>query len=86
MFKFELGILAKEKIAGFEGVITGRAEYLTGCRKYAIQPQKLTKDGKTTDWEWVDESMVEVVKGKGFKKDPSGDEPGGPMKHLAPKA
>ncbi len=82
MFKFKLGIVAKDRVTGFKGLITGRAEYLTGCRKYAIQPQKLTKEGKSPDWEWFDEMMVAEVKGKKLKKEPS---EGGPMKHTPPK-
>lgn len=83
MFKFELGIVAKDKVTGFMGLVVGRAEYLTGCKKYALQPQKLTKDGKVPEWDWVDEMMMEVVKGKNFKK--ATKAPGGPMKFQPPK-
>ncbi|EPN30018.1 hypothetical protein A245_46208, partial [Pseudomonas syringae pv. actinidiae ICMP 19096] len=34
----ELGKKARDKISGFEGVITGRAQYLTGCDQYVLSP------------------------------------------------
>ena len=84
MFKVELGKIARDKVTGFKGIVMGRAEYLTGCKKYALQSQKLTKEGKSMDWEWFDEMMVVEVPGKKFKKGTDG--PGGPMRYLAPKA
>ena len=36
MFKFELGIMAKDRVSGFKGIIMVRAEYLTGCIKYGL--------------------------------------------------
>jgi len=83
MFKIELGKIAKDKITGFKGIVMGRAEYLTGCKKYAIQPQKLNKDNKPSDWEWFDEMNMEEVAGRGIKKEPS---VGGPMRFSPPKS
>lgn len=53
-FIFELGVKAKDKITGFEGIIIGRAEHITGCNTYGLKPKK-DKDGKMQDAEWVDE-------------------------------
>ena len=86
MFEFELGVVGKDRVSGFKGLIVGRAEYLTGCKKYALQPMKLTKEGKTPEVDWYDEMMVDIVKGKGIKKETKKDEPGGPMKFSPPKA
>jgi len=36
MFKHKLGIIAKDKITGFEGMVTSRVEFLTGCNRYCI--------------------------------------------------
>lgn len=39
IFKHKLGLKAKDKITGFEGIITARCEYLTGCNQYCLTPQ-----------------------------------------------
>ena len=64
-FIFELGVKAKDKITGFEGIITGRADHITGCNTYGLKP-KIDKDGKVQDCEWFDEGMITVT-GKGIK-------------------
>jgi len=58
MFTFELHEIVKDKVTGFAGVILGRTEYATGCNQYGVQPQKMTKEGKTPDWEWFDETRI----------------------------
>jgi hypothetical protein len=35
-FKFDLGVTVKDVIHGFEGVVTGRCQYLTGCTQYLV--------------------------------------------------
>lgn len=57
-----LGVKAKDKITGFEGTVTGRCEYLTGCNQVLIVPK--SKDGKAAEGAWFDEQRVEVLKGK----------------------
>jgi hypothetical protein len=65
MFKFELGLKVKDIITGFSGVITGRCEYLTGCRQYSISSNKLhSGDIKQV---WFDEDRLNPVKGKSMK-------------------
>lgn len=59
----ELGQKAKDKITGFKGILTGRAEYLYGCTQYVIVPE-VAKDGKMGDGQWFDEGRIEVL-GKG---------------------
>ena len=56
----KLGSLVKDTITGFEGIAVGRADYLFGCSRIAIQSATL-KDGKPIDQEWVDEQRVEVL-------------------------
>lgn len=60
----ELGTRAKDKITGFMGMITARTEYLNGCKRYLVQPEKLKKDGGTADAEWVDEEQLEILSSK----------------------
>jgi hypothetical protein len=58
MAKFpKLGIEVKDKITGLIGVITAKANYITGCDQYLVQPQG---DGtKYPDASWVDEGRLE---------------------------
>lgn len=60
IFKHELGLIAKEKITGFTGILTSRCEYLTGCNRYCIQPAML-KDGKPIDSIYFDEDQIEII-------------------------
>jgi len=61
-FKYELGLQAKDKITDFKGAITGRAQYLTGCDRYALQAK--SKDGAEGKCIWIDENAIQILKGK----------------------
>jgi len=61
MFKFELGTIAKDFVTGFEGMILGRTQYLTGCIQYGICPQRLKQDEAFPDWVWLDESRLRTI-------------------------
>lgn len=63
----KLGKLAKDKITGFEGIITSKHIYLTGCTQYGLQP-KIDKDGKVPDKNYFDEGRLEII-GDGFSSD-----------------
>lgn len=65
MFLHTLGDRARDKITGFEGVLTSRAEFLTGCNRYCVQPTEL-KDGKPIDGIYFDEAQIEIV-GEGLQ-------------------
>lgn len=56
------GKKAKDKITGFEGIIIGKIQYLTGCDQYGIAPE--AKDGKVNDTNWFDTGRV-VITGDG---------------------
>ncbi len=60
MFKHELGLMGKDKITGFTGIITARCEFLTGCSRYCLQPTEL-KDGKPIESIYFDEDQIAVV-------------------------
>ena len=64
-FIFKLGAKAKDKITGFDGIIIGRADHITGCNTYGLKP-KINKDGEIKEAEWFDEGMI-VITGKGIK-------------------
>ena len=81
-FKYENGDILKDKVTGLKGVVMVRAEYSTGCHHYGIQSEKL-ESGKPVDWEWLDQSRLELVKKNAvaFSFDtakPSGCFPSGP--------
>lgn len=60
--KIGLGDSAKDKITGFEGVVTGRAEYLTGCDQYVLQPKcKDDSSGSYPSAEWFDEGRLVLI-------------------------
>jgi hypothetical protein len=67
MFKHELGVIGKDKITGFKGVLTSRCEFLTGCNRYCIQPQEL-KEGKPIEGIYFDEEQIEII-GEGISKE-----------------
>ena len=62
-FKFELGVILKDKVTGFQGVTMARSQYYTGCNHYGLAPQNL-KDGRLQEWEWIDEVRLEIVRKK----------------------
>ena len=75
----ELGQNARDKITGFEGIITGRAEYLTGCTQFALAPKALP-DGSIRATEWFDEGRVEVMGTAITSADVAGPKNGGPQR------
>lgn len=93
-FKFELGDTARDLITGFQGVITGRAQYLTGCTQYLVQPpgQKVATSSKRStiavattikDSSWIDEARLDLVKAERVVLNVAPY--GGPQQHEAPK-
>ncbi|MCY1290512.1 hypothetical protein D9M70_396610 [compost metagenome] len=74
----ELGKRARDKITGFEGIVTGRAQYLTGCDQYVLAPP--AKDGNLSRGEWFDEGRLMVL-GDGIRpEEVAGVAPGGPQR------
>ncbi len=72
----ELGKRVRDKITGFEGILTGKAEYLYGCIQCCIVPA--AKDGKIEDAHWFDEGRIELVGPGILAEEVTGDKPGGP--------
>jgi hypothetical protein len=35
----------KDTITGYSGIVVARHEYLNGCLRFSLQPDKLDKDG-----------------------------------------
>jgi len=55
----KLGQKAKDKITGFEGILYGKASYLTGCDQYCLVPP--IKDGEIKLSQWFDEGRIEII-------------------------
>lgn len=60
-FVFENGRIVRDLITGFQGCVRSRADYLTGCNRYAVQQRELDKDGNRREWQWIDEDELELV-------------------------
>jgi hypothetical protein len=74
----QLGQRARDKVTGFEGVLTGMARYLYGCDQYCIVPA--VKEGELKDGHWFDEGRVEIL-GRGIlPEEVRVERPGGPQR------
>ncbi len=75
----ELGSKCRDKLTGFMGVAVARTQWLYGCERYTVQPEKLDKDGKVLDTVTFDEPQLEVLSVPSSKaKRSAAPDPGGP--------
>jgi hypothetical protein len=52
----------KDMITGFEGIVTGHADYVTGCDQYLVQPPvEKDKPGGFIEPRWFDEKRLEII-------------------------
>lgn len=58
--KIAMGQRVKDAITGFSGVVTGRAEYLTGCTQYLLTPS-VNERGEYVENRWFDEDRLEPM-------------------------
>ena len=57
MFKFPLSVAVVDKVTGFSGVITARAEYATTSpNRYLVE--NIDTTGRPVEW-WFDEDRLE---------------------------
>jgi len=79
MSEIKLGVTAKDKVTGFEGIVTSKVEYLTGCAQHGITPKAV--DGKTLPTEYFDVKRLEFVD-EGILQESVMDnaDPGGPSR------
>jgi len=75
----ELGDSVRDSVSGFTGIVTGMTEFLHGCFRCGVTPQKL-HDNKPIPAEWFDEPQLVVVKAKVIKVGKRDD--GGPMSSV----
>lgn len=60
----ELGQQGKDKITGYEGIITARIQYITGCDQYGLT-QKAIPGTTPLPTEYFDEGRIEIT-GRGI--------------------
>jgi len=69
MNKIELGDKVKDEITGFTGIAIAITEWLYGCRRVVVKPDRLDKEGKILESTEFDEPQLKVVKAKKIKKE-----------------
>lgn len=69
-----LGLKAKDKITGLEGVIDSVCFDLYGCIQASVKPVKLDDEGKIRDGYWVDVTRLEIKSGKRVMEVPNFNE------------
>lgn len=73
----KLGAHVRDTITGFEGIATGKSEFVNGCVSVAVTRTELSKDGEVKI-EWFDEQRIEVLKEGAFRPQASTATAGGP--------
>lgn len=58
--KYEFGVLAKDKITGYEGKIIAKSISVAGDIAYGLSP-KYAKESKDNNANWFDESRIEII-------------------------
>ena len=69
-----LGDRVKDIITGFEGIAVARTEWMFGCVRVSVQPEKL-KEGKQPESQVFDEPQLEIVKRKVIEHIPAKPKP-----------
>lgn len=69
-----MGRKGRDRITGFEGVVTGHCEYLTGCHQTLLIPPVDDK-GAARDGQWFDDQRIEILADAAIVLD-NGDTPG----------
>ena len=67
--KYNLGDLLQDKVSQFKGIVMGCTEYSTGCIHYGLAAQKTKEDGSSLDWEWFDQSRLDLIEKEAVKFD-----------------
>lgn len=64
---FSVGDVVREKVTGFEGIITTRTQWISGCYTISVQPQGLNKDGEPFASHAFEEPDCTLVKARNEK-------------------
>lgn len=69
-----MGLKVREKITGFEGIVTGYCIYISGCNQALVAPAT-DENGKHVEAMWWDEQRLDVIGTDRVTLD-NGDTPG----------
>lgn len=58
-FTIAQGSEVRDRITGFNGLVTGRCQYITGCNQYLVQPSTNEK-GEFVEARWFDENRLVI--------------------------
>jgi len=74
MIEIKKGMLAKDKISGFTGIVTGYANYITGCDQWLLSPKcEDEKIHTKPESIWFDDGRVEPIEELVSEKDVESD-------------
>jgi hypothetical protein len=81
---FELGIKAKDKLTGFEGVTYERNTFMNGCVHYTLVGGELNKDGKPVQHIFDQGRIIPIAGTTAAFEPPAPDAPrtGGPARRV----
>lgn len=75
------GKQARDKVTGFEGVITGKSIFMYGCEQLCLMPS-VDKEGKMREGQWFDVARIELLEEKVKPAQVRAEKPGGPNPDL----
>jgi hypothetical protein len=82
-FRIEMGREVIDRVTGFTGVVTSRADFISGCDQYFVQP-RVDKEGKKQEAHWFDDLRLEEQTAKPVVIDERKKRTGGPATHSMP--
>lgn len=62
----KIGDRVKDKISGFQGIVTGIVDYISGCKQALVAPP-VDKEKKLVESQWFDVQRLEVIKENAIK-------------------
>ncbi len=74
-----LGRLAKDTLSGFTGVIECRAEWLNGCFRITLAPNRVGKDGEMLKGACFDAEQIALLPEQAHEEKPDEQKTNGPM-------
>ena len=63
MLNIKLGQKVQDAVTGFQGIVTGHVEYLTGCNQSLVQPA-VKPEGDFVESRWFDDDRLSVIVAK----------------------
>lgn len=75
----QIGDQVRDKVTGFSGIVVARTEWLNGCIRLTVQPEKLTKDKGVAPTETFDIEQLLVTKAGKVAPKPAERRTNGPM-------